>query len=307
MKLPAPTEFAGAQLTIIIPAHNEASVIGRLLTALGDDYGPLLDVIVVANGCTDDTVGVATAFADDAAARGMSVRVIDLPEPSKAAALAAGNDLADPSLPRSFVDADLVISGHDLVVLADQLTRQGLLAVGPERIMVMDEASWVVRSYTRAWERLPQVANDLFGRPMVVSAAAYHDRLEHKGIPMSDDLAFSEAFGPDERAVVPGTFVQIRTARTARTLLSRRVRIHMGNTHLDEVGGRRPQSRTSPSSLARSAVGQGPLALVDAAVFIGMAVAARVAARRSLARGVLAWRRDDSRDGSAGVRGGSAG
>lgn len=179
--------------------------------------------------------------------------------------------------------------------------------MGPERIMVMDEASWVVRSYTRAWERLPQVANDLFGRPMVVSAAAYHDRLEHKGIPMSDDLAFSEAFGPDERAVVPGTFVQIRTARTARTLLSRRVRIHMGNTHLDEVGGRRPQSRTSPSSLARSAVGQGPLALVDAAVFIGMAVAARVAARRSLARGDLAWRRDDSRDGSAGVRGGSAG
>lgn len=305
--VPPTTPSRDVRLTIIVPAHNEAPVISRLLTALDDGYGPLLDVIVVANGCTDDTVGVARAFATQVATRGMSVRVLDLPQPSKAAALAAGNDLADPTLPRSFVDADLVISGRDLVVLADQLAQRGLLAVGPERVMVMDDASWVVRAYTRAWERLPQVSSDLFGRPMVISAAAFHERLGNQDIPMSDDLAFSEAFAPDERAIVPGTFVHIWTARTTRALLNRRVRIHIGNTQLDEVSGRRPQSRTSLSSLLRSARGHGPAAYIDAAVFMGMAVAARLGARRSIKRGDLTWRRDDSRDDNCGVTASSPG
>jgi glycosyltransferase involved in cell wall biosynthesis len=63
--------------TVIVPAHNEARVIGRLLGPLVSGARPgELDVIVVANGCTDDTAQVAAAC-------GPMVRVISVPEPSK--------------------------------------------------------------------------------------------------------------------------------------------------------------------------------------------------------------------------------
>ncbi len=61
--------------TVIVPAHNEARVIGRLLGPLVSGARPgELDVIVVANGCTDDTAQVAAAC-------GPMVRVISVPEP----------------------------------------------------------------------------------------------------------------------------------------------------------------------------------------------------------------------------------
>lgn len=69
--------------SIVIPAHNEGQVIGRLLDSLL--AGPAedeTDIVVVCNGCTDDTAQIA-------AARGPRVRVVDIPTPSKHAALRA--------------------------------------------------------------------------------------------------------------------------------------------------------------------------------------------------------------------------
>jgi glycosyltransferase involved in cell wall biosynthesis len=71
-------------VTVIVPAHNEARVIGRLLGQLASAARPgEFDVIVVANGCTDDTAQVA-------AASGPMIRVLSIPVPSKREALLAG-------------------------------------------------------------------------------------------------------------------------------------------------------------------------------------------------------------------------
>src|SRR5580658_5015807 len=58
--------------TVVIPAHNEGRVIRRLLEPLikGADPGEM-DIIVVANGCTDDTAEAAASF-------GPAVRVLTL-------------------------------------------------------------------------------------------------------------------------------------------------------------------------------------------------------------------------------------
>ncbi|MYT19449.1 glycosyltransferase, partial [Streptomyces sp. SID7760] len=74
--------------SIVIPAHNEGRVIGRLLDALLADApasGP--DIVVVCNGCTDDTAAVAGA-------RGPRVRVVEIPTPSKHTALRVGDEHA---------------------------------------------------------------------------------------------------------------------------------------------------------------------------------------------------------------------
>jgi len=71
-------------ISLVVPAHNEAPVIGRLLRGLlaGAQPGEL-EVVVVPNGCTDDTAGVAASFGDP-------VQVVPLTQPGKYAALRAG-------------------------------------------------------------------------------------------------------------------------------------------------------------------------------------------------------------------------
>jgi glycosyltransferase involved in cell wall biosynthesis len=45
--------------SVIIPAHNEQAVVGRCIESLARDAGAdTYQVIVVANGCSDDTAEV---------------------------------------------------------------------------------------------------------------------------------------------------------------------------------------------------------------------------------------------------------
>ena len=60
-----------------------------------------LEIIVACNGCTDETARIARGFD--------GVTVLELEQPSKAAALNAG-DAAASHWPRLYVDADVQIS-----------------------------------------------------------------------------------------------------------------------------------------------------------------------------------------------------
>src|SRR6187431_2740219 len=90
-------------VSIVIPAHDEESVIGRCLAALTDGAAEgELDVVVVCNGCKDGTAAAARAAAPAA-------RVIEIEAASKPRALNAG-DAAARAFPRLYVDADVVLS-----------------------------------------------------------------------------------------------------------------------------------------------------------------------------------------------------
>ena len=83
-------------LSIIIPASNEAALIGGCLAALlaSDDVPGGVEVIVAANGCQDDTAARARRMAPQAQARGWALEVLDLPAPGKLAALNAADSRA---------------------------------------------------------------------------------------------------------------------------------------------------------------------------------------------------------------------
>lgn len=85
-----PKPFA-PPVTIIVPAHNEAHVIGRTLAAIdaaAAKYDGAVKVIVLNNNSTDDTAAVtAEALTTLAHATG---RVLDVPTPGKAIALNRG-------------------------------------------------------------------------------------------------------------------------------------------------------------------------------------------------------------------------
>ena len=274
-------------ISVVVPAHNEESTIGTLLAAL--TVGALpgeISVVVACNGCTDTT-------ADIARGAGPLVSVLELPNPSKRAAQQAGDAVCE-GYPRAYIDADVLITLADLRVMAHRIRTEGALAAAPTRRLDGSDCSWVVTSYSRVWERLPQVAAGLFGRGVVmVSEEGAHRVLDLPGI-LSDDLAMSDAFAPDERIIVDQASVVVRLPRTVRGLMHRRVRVVTGNVQADQLELRRPGSATSVSSLLHT-LRQHPRLVPDLPVFVAVTVASRLLARRAVKAGDFStWQRDDS-------------
>lgn len=290
----------------MIPAHNEARVIGRLLDSLladsaenaaenaaGDSAEDFTDdetdIVVVCNGCTDDTARIA-------ARRGPRVRVVEIPVPSKHAALRAGDDHAL-GFPRLYVDADVVITRAGVRALAEPLADDGsgVLATAPERRIPLASCAWRVRAYYRVWQRLPAVREGLFGRGVIAVSRAGHARIAALPPLMADDLAASLAFTPRERLVVDAAEVVVQPPRTWADLMKRRVRAAVSTAQVEQRQGPEDASaRTSVTDL-RALVRAEPKLLVSVAVFVVAAFAARRRARKAIrAQDFGTWLRDDS-------------
>lgn len=107
---PAPAEWPS--VAIVIPARNEADVIGRAVAShMAQDYPGAFHVFVVDDRSTDETAAVARDAGDDA--RLTVVAAPPLPEgwAGKVAAMAAGADEAARGMPDAhyvlFTDADI--------------------------------------------------------------------------------------------------------------------------------------------------------------------------------------------------------
>lgn len=272
--------------SVVIPAHDEAALLGATLHALLADVEPgVLEVVVVANGCGDETASVARAVP--------GVRVVETPEASKAAALALGNRAAT-GFPRVYLDADCAISGGDVLRLVRALEEPGVLAASPARSLLTASASWWVRGYYRVWERLPGVRHGLYGRGVIALSRAGHERVDRLPRALSDDLAVSDAFETAERRIVAQASIAIRVPRTARDLVRRRVRVATGNHQADQLGLRRPGSATSVRTVARIVLRE-PRVLPCVPIFLATGLLARWHSRRAIRRGdYTTWLRDES-------------
>ncbi len=276
-----------ALASVVIPAHDEARGIGRTLAALHDGLAPSdLEIVVVCNGCVDDTAAVVRRTHPE-------VRVIEIPEASKAAAVDVGNRATD-RFPRLHLDADVRITGASVRALVDALDRPGVLAVAPERRLDRTGASPVVSWYYDVWERLPQVRDGLFGRGVFLLSEEGQRRVS--GLPrmMSDDLVVSEAFAPEERTVAAAAESVVAVPRRVRDLVRRRIRAVTGNAQADASGARSAASVTRPQTLV-AMVSERPSLAPKVPVFLAVTVVARLRARRAVRAGDFAtWLRDES-------------
>ncbi|MFI6931684.1 glycosyltransferase [Streptomyces sp. NPDC050287] len=276
--------------SIVIPAHNEARVIGRLLDSLlADSSEDETDIVVVCNGCTDDTARIA-------AARGPRVRVVEIPVPSKHAALRAGDDHAR-GFPRVYVDADVVIADADVRALTGPLNddTSGILATAPERHIPLAGCGRRVRAYYQVWQRLPAVREGLFGRGVIAVSKAGHARIAALPPLMADDLAASLAFAPEERLVVSQARVVVHPPRTWPDLIKRRIRAAVSTAQVERQRSPNDASaRTSTADLKAVLRGE-PKLFAGVVVFVAAAVVARRGARKAIrAQDFGTWLRDES-------------
>jgi len=263
-------------------------VIGRLLRQLlAAAKDGELDILVVANGCTDETAGVAATF-------GPLVRVISIPVPSKRNAIAVGNRAAR-GFPRFYVDADVELGTGDVRELDRALQCPGILGVSPELTLEMTGRRWPVRWYYDIWTRLPEVRRGLFGRGVVGVSEAGYARIATLPPLLADDLAASLAFSSAERTVVPSARVRVHPPLTFAGLLRVRTRAVMTVNQLENTN-------EAPRSTARTrladilAIAHQDIRLAPRAVlFMAVALLARASARRMAGhKGNEEWLRDES-------------
>ena len=141
-----PVRIVRPRAAILIPAYNEAAVIGRTLACLGKDMHPgEFEVIVVANGCTDSTAAQARQAMPEAC-------VLETSTPGKCNALRLG--LAHVSAPAVvFLDADLDIDAASIRRLIAPLLSGSALASHGRMIVDLAGCDTLVRAFYAIWSR----------------------------------------------------------------------------------------------------------------------------------------------------------
>lgn len=212
-------------ISVIIPAHNEERVIAAALNELlvGAISGEL-EVIVVCNGCTDNTAAVVTSF-------GSAIRCIETEVPSKANALNLG-DAAASGFPRFYQDADVVLSLDAIRQVAQVLQAGQFLAAAPQMQMDLRKASLPVRAYYEVWQQLPYVREGMIG--VGVYALSEEGRRRFDAFPriIADDGYIRALFRTYERSSVDSCYSLVRAPASLAGLLKIKTRSRLGGYEL---------------------------------------------------------------------------
>lgn len=273
---------------VIVPAYNEAKVIARTLVPLRRAAAEgFIELIVVCNGCTDDTAERARTVS--------GARVVELGVGSKTLALNTGDNLAT-TWPRLYLDADIDITAEAVLAVLDRLGRGDVLAARPAFRYGSPGASWPVRSYYRARSAMGAHQNALWWAGVYGLTERGHARFGRFPDVTGDDMFVDTQFAPQEKAIVDTEPSVWRTPTNTRGLLTVLSRHRRGNTELmvrDPVATPRTGATTSTAVLRTI---RGPRSAIDAAVYLGFALAGRWQAKRSRSR----WERDETSRSVAG-------
>ncbi|WP_294608127.1 glycosyltransferase [uncultured Roseovarius sp.] len=196
------TDHARPSLSIIIPAHNEAGMIGPCLDALfaSDWSDGGVEVIVVANGCSDATVPEAEAYAGAAQARGWQLQVLDLVEGSKPGALNAGERTATGDI-RAYLDADVQIDPRLLSEISGALAGD-TPAYASGRVQIPSPHNAFSRAYARFYRQVPFFHHGVPGCGFFAMNRAGRARWGDWPAIISDDTFARLNFAPAERIAV---------------------------------------------------------------------------------------------------------
>lgn len=194
------------EMSVVIPAHNEADYISLCLDALlGQDSaaGPV-EVIVVANGCRDETSRIASGHAPAFDTRNWRLKVIDIPQGSKPDALNEGDAAASGAL-RMYLDADIVCDPALLGLLRAALSRpEPTYATG--RLELSPCRSRITKLYGEFWKTLPFVRDGAVGAGCYAVNAAGRERWGAYPRITADDSFARLHFAPAERIEVQAPY-----------------------------------------------------------------------------------------------------
>lgn len=274
--------------SILIPAHNEARVLGRCLESLLQDAPDgLFEVIVIANGCVDETASAARSFA----ARG--VRCVEIATASKVAAIRAG-EAASCVLPRMYLDADVRINSAAAVKAFEVLREGRALAVSPRLRLDTGASSLPARLYLDTWQRLPVFEDHYVGVGCYALSEQARSRFGEFPAVVNDDQYINQLFTSEEKRTLQEHSVLVTAPTTLRQVVKRSLRVRAGRraTALALGATAGLPTRTLTFLLAEARV---PRRWLSLGVFVGTQACILIGGRlrRALGRDSV-WLRDNS-------------
>jgi glycosyltransferase involved in cell wall biosynthesis len=274
---------AAIPMSVVVPAYNEAHVVGRCLAAMthGACAGEL-EVIVVCNGCTDRTASVAQEACPDA-------EVVELAHRSKTDALNVGDEIAT-RFPRFYVDADIEVSIDALRATAAVLMDDRVLCAAPRARFELRERSWAIRKFYETWEQMPYLNNEMVGTGVYALSARGRARFGRFPALTADDQFVLQQFTADERRSVSEVSFVVFPPSTLRDLVKVRRRAYRGARELarsSSPGTNEPGRRAE----AAFALARDPARVPGLIVYFIVMLAAKALALRDVGG---AWERDDS-------------
>ena len=277
-------------ISIVIPAHNEESVIARCLAFVPDAQDGEIEVIVVCNGCRDDTAAVAASL-------GSRVRVIETDVASKTHALNLGDETAT-VFPRLYLDADVVMDLASIRALATALAQPGALAAAPRAETLFDDnCEWAVRAFYRFWTALPFVQEGMITAGAYALSEQARNRFGRFPDIIADDGFVRLHFTAPERVEVAGAASHVRAPATLADLIKIRSRSRLGMYQLrqrfPDMFDTERRSKGYGHALAR--VSKDPSLYLPAIPFVAVSVLSRLRAGRQIRTlDRYVWERDDS-------------
>ena len=269
--------------SVVIPARDEASVIARALQFVAALSPGEAEVVVVANGCADDTAARASSIP--------GVQVREVATGGKAGALNVGDSVVS-DFPRVYLGADIVVSADTLRRLTEVLVADPAAAVAvPRPLFLTVNRPRLVRQFYAAYEQLPYVHDAMVGSGIYALNAAGRARFGAFPQLTADDLFVQRLFGLHEVRVLSDASFEIQTPRTVRDLVKVRTRVARGNAELaatGAVGTERSSTATLRALLQLAA--RRPSLLPAVAVYTAVTLVSRAAARRRTQE----WHRDSS-------------
>lgn len=213
-------------ISIVMPAHNEGMVIARTLRELTTGALPdELDVVVVCNGCTDNTATIARSF-------GAPIRVIETPLGNKAHALNLG-DQASRSFPRVYVDADVIVALSTIRTLVEYLENESAIAVAPTPHFELNDCSWPVRAFYNIRCRLPSFGEGIGGSGVYALTQVGRRRFGTFPNLVADDTYVRVQFRPEERATLDSVRSIVFAPHTIKNLIAIEARADFGTRELE--------------------------------------------------------------------------
>ncbi len=257
--------------SVIIPAHNEATVITACLDSMQQQQG-VDKVIVACNGCTDNTAEIVRKQYPD-------VVCLDIAIPSKVNALNEAEKHVE-SWPVFYIDADTRLSANAVETICAAMENGDLLLAAPEPVIDTSTSSWWVKQYYKVWLALPYIRDGVVATCSFVLSEQGRKRFSHFPSVINDDGFVRCQFSSEELGNIAGTQIFITAPRDLYSLIKIKTRARLGNIQLKlkqlcSKPEHKPYSRILRQQLLSPA-------FVAVTVYIGITLIIRLRARQQL-------------------------
>lgn len=276
--------------SVVIPAYNEAAVIGRCIERLFEQQElDQLEIVVVPNGCHDDTAEIARGFGD-------RVTVIELEEGSKINALNAG-DKACTLFPRVYLDADIELSVDCLARCHDAL-KNGCLAVSPTAHFVTTDSGFIIRNFYEAWGRTPYHSDGhMLGSGFYAMSEEGRARFDWFPPIIADDGYAHQLFTRDERRTLTNCTFNVFAPKNIKGLIAIKTRSRLGSLELT-AKGYAPREEHGEGTTKGSMLASLFRHPISSSIYITLKMATRIRANQQFKkRRFDVWERDESARG----------